>query len=514
MSERFSVALTGTSHDGVSSHLTRDDGQEDVCFALWVPSTGATRFTSIMGDPVLPAPGETEVRGTVSLKGDYALRAVREASKQGAGIALLHSHPGASGWQSAREGSADFETERKIANLARAITGLPLVGLTLSTGSQTWSGRCWDRGSGATVSATDAESVRVLGPTLRVGYHPSIRPAPKVQATQSRTVHSWGDVVQSHLARLRVLVVGGGSVGQVVLEMLARTGVESVGVMDFDTVDLVNLDRLHGATRLDAFLRVSKTELGARVLRDAATASPFFPAVHEMSICEPEGLAVALDYDVIFCCVDRPWPRHVMNTIASADIIPVIDGGVRLEPGPVGLRNAYWRAHVAGAGRPCIRCLGQYDVADVQLERDGSLDDPAYIAGLPIDDPRRVRQNVFAISLAAASALTNQFLSLVVAPSGFGDPGPLRFDLRQHRSESDYSTCDERCSYQGQIGSGDARTDPTGAHAAAQAAIELRSSERRRTHLCLARAVVAGADGVRSRVEHLVARTARQTRAQ
>ena len=127
-----------------------------------------------------------------------------------------------------------------------------------------------------------------------------------VQDAQARTVHSWGEEVQSHLARLRVLVVGAGSVGQLVLEMLARTGIEHIGVIDFDTVELVNLDRLHGATALDALLHTSKAELARRVVSGAATATEFCAAIYEASVCEPQGMRAALDYDVIFSCVDRP----------------------------------------------------------------------------------------------------------------------------------------------------------------------------------------------------------------
>jgi len=289
-------------------------------------------------------------------------------------------------------------------------------------------------------------------------------------------------------------------VGQLILEMLARTGIQSAGVMDFDTVEIVNLDRLHGSTMLDAHLRTSKAELGLRVMKRSATASPFTPSLHEGSVCESEGLRAALDYDVIFCCVDRPWPRHVLNTVALADVIPVIDGGVRLEPGPGGLRNAYWRSHIAGPGRTCIRCLGQYDVADVQLERDGSLDDPSYISNLPADSPLRVRQNVYATSLAAASALTNQFLSLVIAPSGFGDPGPLRYDLRHHRVEHVDAVCADRCAYQRQLGVGDARSDPTNDHDAARICMRLRQSARARTSVRIARRVVSVAERVYQRV--------------
>jgi hypothetical protein len=263
--------------------------------------------------------------------------------------------------------------------------------------------------------------------------------------------------------------------------------------MDFDTVELVNLDRLHGATLLDARLYTSKAELARGVTARAATATPFEAEVHEMSICEPGGMRAALDYDVIFSCVDRPWPRHVLNTLAYSDVVPVIDGGIRIEPAPQGgLRNAYWRSHTAGPGRTCIRCLGQYDVADVQLERDGSLDDPSYIATLPTDSPLRTRQNVYATSLSAASALTNQFLSLTVAPSGFGDPGPLKFDLRQHRAERVQAACVDACSYSSShVGCGDRRRDPTDSHDFARRTIDERHAAQARPRIRLARAVAS-----------------------
>jgi hypothetical protein len=488
VTNEFVVAVAGEQHDNLSNHLTRPDGQEDVCFALWWPSTGVRRLTAVIAQPVLPGLDERRVDQTAWFTGDYAFRAACEAAAAGAGLALLHSHPGATSWQGAPEGSADADSERKIANLAREITGHPLVGMTLSTGSQTWSARRWDRGQGSSIAATEATNVRVFADALRVGYQPTLRPPPVARDTQVRTLHSWGEQVQADLARLRVLVVGAGSVGQLILEMLARTGVQYIGIMDFDTVELANLDRLHGATVLDARLHMSKAELARRITARAATAARYEAEVHEMSICEPAGLRAALDYDVIFSCVDRPWPRHVLNTMAYSDVVPVIDGGIRIEPAPQGgLRNAYWRSHVAGPGRPCIRCLGQYDVADVQLERDGSLDDLTYIANLPTDSPLRVRQNVYATSLSAASALTNQFLSLVVAPSGFGDPGPFRFDLRQHRAEHVRAACVNRCSYSTSTGIGDRRRDPSGEHGVAQRAAAARRTAQRRSRLRLAR---------------------------
>lgn len=195
MTSEFTVAVAGEHHDRLSAHLTRPDGQEDVCFAVWRPSTGSRRATAAIGEAILPGPDERRVDRTAWFTGDYALRAARAAAAAGGGIALLHSHPGATSWQGAPDGSADAESERKIANLAREITGHPIVGLTLSTASQTWSARRWDQGRGPSVSSTDAASVRVLSDILRVAYHPALRPAPPARETQLRTVHSWGDQV-------------------------------------------------------------------------------------------------------------------------------------------------------------------------------------------------------------------------------------------------------------------------------------------------------------------------------
>lgn len=41
----YSAALTEALDDELTTFLQRDDGQEDVCFALYSPSTGTDRFT-------------------------------------------------------------------------------------------------------------------------------------------------------------------------------------------------------------------------------------------------------------------------------------------------------------------------------------------------------------------------------------------------------------------------------------------------------------------------------------
>jgi hypothetical protein len=220
-------------------------------------------------------------------------------------------------------------------------------------------------------------------------------------------------------------VVGAGSVGLDVAQRLAATGLVQVGVMDFDAVEEVNLDRMIGATRLDAALGRSKVAVAARLMTSAATARSFTVTRHETSITDPEGFRAALDYDVVFSCVDRPWARAVLNSMAYADLIPVIDGGIALDPFDDGrLRSGIWRSHTLVPGRPCMLCLGQLDVGQATLDRQGLLEDPKYIAGAGRTAP--ARQNVASLSASVSAALLAQFVSLTAHPGGRGVPAPLR----------------------------------------------------------------------------------------
>jgi molybdopterin-synthase adenylyltransferase len=458
MNFRSSVAMTGDTDESLRDHLLRDDGQEDICIATYRPSTGIERRTALLNDLLLPGPGERTVHGNASFTGDYIVRAAVAAASKGAGIALLHSHPGATGWQ--RMSACDADAESSYAHLVHAMTGLPLLGMTLAGGDRTWSAREWSS-DGLT---TWSESVRVVAEHLQVSWNDALRPPPRLQPTQLRTASGWGERVQADITRLRVLVIGVGSVGLDVALRLAASGIEHVGVMDFDNVETKNLDRLIGATVQDVVLHRAKIDVARRLLLDGATAEHPTIAVHRLSVCEPDGHALALDYDIIFSCVDRPWARAVLNTIAYADYIPIVDGGIHIDAFPdQGMRNATWRSHVIRPGRPCLVCNKQLDPGAVALDRDGLLDDPAYIAGADRTSAT-AHQNVAALSISVAASLLAQFVSLVAAPGGQGEPGPLQYSLSTHTIEHLPYLSRPNCFFEKAAGSGDARIALTGRH--------------------------------------------------
>lgn len=447
----LSVAMTADVAAELDHHLTREDGQEDVCIATYVWSTGAERTTAIVRNVILPRDGERMVHGNAEFTGAYVVRAATEARDRGEGIVLLHSHPGAHGWQGLS--GPDHNTESEYERVARAVTGMPLIGMTLATAEQEWSARVWHNRS----KPAFAESVRVVGERLNVTWNDKSRRRPLATAFQRRTVAAWGERRQGSIARLRVLVIGVGSVGLDVVARLAATGIEHVGVMDIDIVEDLNLDRMVGATREDARLGRRKTEVAARVARQAATSDNFTVAVHDVSVTTPEGLAATLDYDVIFSCVDRPWPRGVLNVLAYADLIPVIDGGIALDTLPSGeMRGGTWRSHALVPGRPCMVCNGQLGVNELSLDRAGLLDDPEYIRQSGIN-PGLGSPNVAMLAASVSAGLLAQFVSLVAAPGGMGVSAPLRYMLAAHRLEHLPIKSGAYCPYENATARGDAR---------------------------------------------------------
>jgi hypothetical protein len=241
-----SVALTAHVAEQLRSHLDRPDGQEDICLVTYRPSTGATRRSGLITSVISPQRGERHVHGNASIEGDYVLRAATIAHARGDGLGLCHSHPGGSGWQ--QMSAPDWDAEASFANLVRELTGHPLIGITYAGADGSWSARQWDTGTGTDVEPTQCHNVRIIGDTLNVSWNDDLVPPPRSGATQRRSVSCWGPKVHADLTRRKVLVVGAGSVGLDVALRLAATGMTTVGVMDFDSVTIV--DNLTGLTRV------------------------------------------------------------------------------------------------------------------------------------------------------------------------------------------------------------------------------------------------------------------------
>jgi hypothetical protein len=105
-----------------------------------------------------------------------------------------------------------------------------------------WSGRLWKKAGRKTYERSWCETTRVVGDVLKVTYNDSLLPPPKPRSTLSTTISAWGAQAQANLARLHIGVAGLGGAGSIVAESLARMGIQHISLIDFDSVEEVNLD--------------------------------------------------------------------------------------------------------------------------------------------------------------------------------------------------------------------------------------------------------------------------------
>ncbi len=468
----LSVGLPDAVHREAAQHLLRflraGRRQENLCFAMWRRSHGSKRLTAIVHKLILPRPQETVLTGNVSFTPEYLQRASAEAAHEESGLVLMHNHF-TPGWQGMSPD--DVAAERGRAAFVLSATNFPLIGMTIGS-DESWSARFWQRTGSKEYKRNWCQTVRVVGQRLRMTFHPELAPPPVPRDELIRTISAWGELNQSLIARTHVGVAGLGSVGRLMVECLARGGVERVTLIDFDYLERKNLDRQIGAYPRDLKRRRSKIEMAQEGFLDASTAAN--PEVNTVlaAVTEPDGFAAALNCDVIFCCVDRPWGRHVLNHIAYAHLIPVIDGGIVVRTKKGVFRGAEWSVRTAGPGRCCLQCAGAYDVGLVDDERRGLLDDPSYIAGLPPDVRAMASQNVLPFSMGLASQEFIQFSALVTGLLRMPDLGDQRFHYNLRETRVTDKSCREHCAAPSLIATGDTvypSSVLTGVHPAAEA---------------------------------------------
>ena len=447
----FTWEADSTSNGHLLQHYRRNELQEDLCFALWRPSTGQSRRSALIEETILPKNGERILRGNASFQPDYLARAVKIAYKKKAGLAFMHSHPNP-GWQGMSD--ADIAAERDVLAYAAGATGLPFVGLTIGTDGY-WSARFWEKDCGK-MRRHWCEKVRVVGPqSYKIYANDNITPPPSRIEVLKRTFDTWGRESQDTIARLKVGIVGLGSVGCIVAEAIARIGITQVTLIDPDKVEEHNLDRLLYGTARD--VGKLKVILAAKAMRRNATAKKIKITPLPFSVHNETAYKAALDCDILFSCVDRPVPRDVLNFIAQAHLIPVIDGGIAVESDrrQDRLSSAHWRAHIVTPYHQCLRCSRQYNSSLVVMELDGSLDDSSYVSNLPPEE-RVGNQNVFPFSLGVAGMEVNLMLRYLLAADWWPLVRQQDYQFVTAETRIINEECNPHCSFRQRRAQGDA----------------------------------------------------------
>ncbi len=155
-----------------------------------------------------------------------------------------------------------------------------------------------------------------------------------------------GEKGQAKLLDAKVLLLGAGALGSSSSLYLAAAGVGTLGLVDFDVVDLSNLQRqiIHTTDRV-GMLKTESAEKSIKAINPGIKVNR-----HEVRLTSDNVMDIIKDYDVIVNCGDNFPTRYLINDACVLARKPLVDGAIfRFE----GNATVFYPAK----GGPCYRCL-------------------------------------------------------------------------------------------------------------------------------------------------------------
>jgi len=151
---------------------------------------------------------------------------------------------------------------------------------------------------------------------------------------------------QRRLKTARVLCIGAGGLGSPVALYLAAAGVGKIGIVDFDDVDLSNLQRqiLHGTKDIGR----AKLESARDRLRDINPEIEI--ELHNCRFSSENATELVSGYDVVVDGSDNFPTRYLSNDVCVFERKPNVYGSVFRFEG----QTTVFAPHLGG---PCYRCL-------------------------------------------------------------------------------------------------------------------------------------------------------------
>jgi len=153
-----------------------------------------------------------------------------------------------------------------------------------------------------------------------------------------------GPTGQRKILGSKVLIVGAGGLGSPVALYLALAGVGTIGIVDFDVVDLSNLQRqiLH-----------QNDDIGRpKVVSARETLNAYNPDVkvvtHETPLTSENAMEIVSQYDIVVNGADNFAARYLVNDVCVFLEKPLVDGSILLFDG---------QSTVYLPGKGCYRCL-------------------------------------------------------------------------------------------------------------------------------------------------------------
>jgi hypothetical protein len=308
------LALSEKHHRQLHSHLFPGDGMEAAAILLCARSS-EHRF--VVSQVLLVPYQDCAVRlsNYISWPGLALETAIDSATPNSLSMILIHSHPGGLFGFSEVDNKSDREV---MPGLFEAFEP-PLMqhGSAIMTPDGAIRARLYDHD----MQVIDIDSVLCAADDISIwqGGDLDLR-APSPMAFSAD--------MGKDLKKLTVCVVGVSGTGSIVSEQLARLGIGRLILIDFDLLELKNLNRILNSTLEDVKRKAAKVDVLSSVIKTYRNDIEVLTL--KASITEREAIILAGQADVLFCCVDSFEGRQICDRVAAAFIQPLFDVAVTI----------------------------------------------------------------------------------------------------------------------------------------------------------------------------------------
>jgi adenylyltransferase/sulfurtransferase len=173
----------------------------------------------------------------------------------------------------------------------------------------------------------------------------SLTPADLARYSRHLALREIGVAGQEKLKAARVLVIGAGGLGSPSILYLAAAGVGTIGIVDFDKVDVSNLQR---QVLFDtASIGKPKAEAAAQRLRELNPEIKI--VVHQVELRASNVREIFNNYDIVLDGTDRFATRYLTNDACVILGKPLVSAAIHRFEGQA-------LTYIPGRG-PCYRCL-------------------------------------------------------------------------------------------------------------------------------------------------------------
>lgn len=352
----------------------------------------------LVREVILPAPDDYRQQSSIQaeLSPLFVATVSKQAKLRSCSLIFVHTHPGS---LPAEFSSVDDQGERLLKDFLdlRGVVG-PHAALLLSQRGL----RCRALGQG------DEVRVVSLGVKRSVEFDPC-EPAHLGESVDrpadlfDRQVRAFGADGQRRLESLKVAIIGLGGTGSIAAQQLVHLGIKDFVLIDPDTIEATNLNRVVGATIQD--IGSAKSAVAKRYLEafrpGIAVRDVYGNVVHDRvarELCEA---------DLIFCCTDSHGSRAVIQQVAYQYMIPCFDMGSTITQASGRITGIFGRVQCLSPGFACLWCSQLLDPAQVRRDMANEVErklDP-YIVDGGEPAPSVISLNSTVVSLAVSMVL-------------------------------------------------------------------------------------------------------------